>query len=72
MRGAFRLGRDRVLEGDPKYALRILVDIALRALSPGLHEPTIAILALDQIESFSSSWAPTRSTSARYAMGTER
>ncbi|HEX4448772.1 MAG TPA: DUF2254 domain-containing protein [Polyangiaceae bacterium] len=47
---ALRLGRDRTLDDDPKYALRLLVDIAVRALSPGLHEPTTAVVALDQIE----------------------
>ena len=48
---AFRLGRDRVLEDDPKYAVRLLVDVAARALARGLNEPTTAVLALDQIES---------------------
>jgi uncharacterized membrane protein len=47
---ALRLGRERTLDDDPKYALRLLVDIAVRALSPGLHEPTTAVVALDQIE----------------------
>ena len=51
LRDAFRLDRDRVLEDDPKYALRLLVDVAIRALAPGLNEPTTAVLALDQIES---------------------
>lgn len=51
LRRAFQLGRDRVLEEDPKYALRLLADVGIRALAPGLQEPTTTVLALDQIES---------------------
>jgi uncharacterized membrane protein len=51
LREAIRVGRDRNLEEDPKYAIRLLVDIASRALAAGLNEPTTAVLALDQIES---------------------
>jgi uncharacterized membrane protein len=51
LREAIFVGRDRRLEADPKYAIRLLVDIASRALATGLNEPTTAVLALDQIES---------------------
>src|SRR5204863_313149 len=36
-------------EQDPKYAIRLLVDIAIRALSPAVNDPTTAVQALDQI-----------------------
>ena len=48
--GAIRLGRERTLEQDPKYPIRLLVDIAIRALSPAVNDPTTAVQALDQIE----------------------
>lgn len=51
LRDAILVGRDRRMAEDPKYAIRLLVDIAVRALAPGLNEPTTAVLALDQIES---------------------
>jgi uncharacterized membrane protein len=35
---------------DPNYAFRLLVDIAIRALSPAVNDPTTAVQALDQIE----------------------
>ncbi len=35
---------------DPKYAIRPLVDIAIRALSPAVNDPTTAVQAIDQIE----------------------
>jgi uncharacterized membrane protein len=50
LRDAFALGSERTFEQDPKYAIRILVDIAIRALSPAINDPTTAVQALDQIE----------------------
>jgi uncharacterized membrane protein len=43
------LGVERTFDQDPKYALRMLVDIAIRALSPAINDPTTAVQALDQI-----------------------
>ena len=42
--------RNDTFEQDPKYAIRLLVDIAIRALSPAINDPTTAVQALDQIE----------------------
>jgi uncharacterized membrane protein len=44
------LDRERTLEQDPAFAFRIIVDIAAKALSPAINDPTTAVLALDQIE----------------------
>jgi uncharacterized membrane protein len=49
LRGAFQLGEERSFDQDPKYALRLLVDIAVKALSPAINDPTTAVQALDQI-----------------------
>jgi uncharacterized membrane protein len=48
-RAAVAFGPERTLEQDPMFALRIIVDIALKALSPAINDPTTAVLALDQI-----------------------
>jgi uncharacterized membrane protein len=50
LRKAFQMGEERTFEQDPKYAIRMLVDIAVRALSPAVNDPTTAVQALDQIE----------------------
>ena len=50
LRDAVALGSDRTFEQDPKYALRLLVDVAIKALSPAINDPTTAVQALDQIE----------------------
>jgi uncharacterized membrane protein len=47
---AIELGDENAVEQDPKYAIRLLVDIAIRALSPAVNDPTTAVQALDQIE----------------------
>jgi uncharacterized membrane protein len=44
------LGSERTFEQDPKYAIRLLVDIGIKALSPAINDPTTAVQALDQIE----------------------
>jgi uncharacterized membrane protein len=47
---AIHLATSRTFEQDPKYAIRLLVDIAIRALSPAVNDPTTAVQAIDQIE----------------------
>jgi uncharacterized membrane protein len=43
-------GGERTMEQDPLFALRILVDIAIKALSPAINDPTTAVVAIDQIQ----------------------
>jgi uncharacterized membrane protein len=43
------IGVERTMEQDPTFAFRILVDIALKALSPAINDPTTATLAIDQL-----------------------
>jgi uncharacterized membrane protein len=49
LRAGVRFGNERTFEQDPKYAIRLLVDIAIRALSPAVNDPTTAVQALDHI-----------------------
>jgi uncharacterized membrane protein len=46
---AITVGDERTFEQDPALALRLLADIALRALSPAVNDPTTAVQALDRI-----------------------
>lgn len=43
------LGQERTMEQDPAFGFRIIVDIASKALSPAINDPTTAVLAIDQI-----------------------
>lgn len=47
---AIRLASERTFEQDPKYPIRLLGDIAIKALSPAINDPTTAVQAIDQIE----------------------
>ena len=49
LRGAAAFGSERTMEQDPLFAFRILVDIALKALSAAINDPTTAVLAIDQL-----------------------
>lgn len=45
----FSTGSSRSIEADPLFGLRQLVDIALRALSPGINDPTTAADVVRQL-----------------------
>ncbi|HEX5591274.1 MAG TPA: DUF2254 domain-containing protein [Candidatus Limnocylindrales bacterium] len=49
VRQAIGIGQERTLEQDVAFGFRQLVDIAVRALSPGINDPTTAVQALDRI-----------------------
>ena len=50
LRAAVAFGSERTMEQDPTFALRIVVDIGLRALSSAINDPTTAVLAIDQLQ----------------------
>jgi uncharacterized membrane protein len=49
LRTSVAFGPERTMEQDPMFAFRILVDIALKALSPAINDPTTAVLCIDQV-----------------------
>lgn len=49
LRRFIALGQERTLEQDPMFAFRIIVDIASKALSPAINDPTTAVLSIDQL-----------------------
>lgn len=50
VRGAIRLASQRSISSDPSFGIRQLVDIALRALSPGVNDPTTAVDVLHHLK----------------------
>ncbi len=46
---ALAFDRERVIDQDPMFGIRQLVDIAQRALSPGVLDPSTAVQVLDEI-----------------------
>ena len=49
IRGMVALGIERTIEQDPAFAVRILVDMAIKALSPAVNDPTTAVQALNHL-----------------------
>jgi len=47
---AVEVADERTIRQDPAFALRIIVDTAIRALSPAVNDPTTAVQALDVLE----------------------
>lgn len=50
LRGQIAFGAERTIEQDSTFAVRVIVDIALKALSPAINDPTTAVLAIDQLQ----------------------
>lgn len=49
IRGAFLTGPQRTPHADPELGIIELVDIAVKALSPGINDPTTATLCVDRL-----------------------
>ena len=50
LRRATMFAEERTIAQDPAFAVRAIVDIALRALSPAVNDPTTAVQALDGLD----------------------
>jgi uncharacterized membrane protein len=49
LQGMIVLGVERTIEQDPAFALRIMVDIAIKALSPAVNDPTTAVQVINHL-----------------------
>ena len=49
LRGMIALGVERTIEQDPAFAVRIIVDVAVKALSAAINDPTTAVQAIDHL-----------------------
>lgn len=49
LNAAYTVGRDRTVQQDAAYGIRQLVDVALKALSPGINDTTTAINCVDYL-----------------------
>lgn len=58
LRGAYDIDRFRTVHQDCSFGIRQLVDIALRALSPGVNDTTTAVMCLDYLTAILARLAP--------------
>lgn len=49
LQGAYSIHRHRTVEQDAAFGIRQLVDMALRALSPGINDTTTAVMCVDYL-----------------------
>ncbi|MEZ6022938.1 MAG: DUF2254 domain-containing protein [Hyphomonadaceae bacterium] len=57
IRNAFSFSDGRTFEQDPRYGLEVLVEVAARALSPGVNDPRTAVLATESCYRLLADWA---------------
>ncbi|RSK38817.1 DUF2254 domain-containing protein [Hymenobacter perfusus] len=60
LNNCFSLGSQRTIEQDAGFGLRQLVDIALKALSPGINDTTTAIIGIDHLSALLAQLADRR------------
>ncbi len=48
---AYSIGRNRTVAQDPAFGIRLIVDIAIKALSPGINDTSTAIMCVDYLTS---------------------
>lgn len=49
LRAQVAFGAERTIEQDATFALRVIVDVGVKALSAAINDPTTAVLAIDQL-----------------------
>ena len=49
LNGAYSISRYRTIEQDPAFGIRQIVDIALKALSPGVNDTSTAVMCVDYL-----------------------
>jgi uncharacterized membrane protein len=50
LRSAVAFGPERTIEQDASFAFSVIVDIAIKALSKAINDPTRGVLAIDQLQ----------------------
>jgi len=55
---AYSISRHRTIEWDPAFGIRQIVDIALKALSPGVNDTSTAVMCIDYLTAILALTAP--------------
>ncbi len=50
LRAQVAFGPERTIEQDATFALRVIVDVGIKALSAAINDPTTAVVAIDQLQ----------------------
>jgi uncharacterized membrane protein len=60
LRACFIIDRQRTVEQDVPFGLQQIVDIAMKALSPGINDPTTAVACIDHLSALLAAMANRR------------
>jgi len=66
LRRAFQFGPTRTLEQDIQFGILQIVDIALKAISPAVNDPSTAITCVDQLSSILIKYSSGSAVQSRY------
>ena len=66
LNGVYVIGRQRVVEQDAAFGIRQLVDIAMKALSPGINDTTTAVICVDYLPAILARLATRRITTSHW------
>ena len=66
LQAAYSIGRHRTLHQDVAFGIRQIVDMALRALSPGINDTTTAVMCVDYLTAILARLAPRHIPSSRH------
>ncbi len=69
--GAFIVSNYRTVEQDPSFGIRQIVDVALKALSPGVNDTSTAVMCVDYLTAILTRLAPRQFPPARRYEGGE-
>jgi uncharacterized membrane protein len=70
LQGIFSISRYRTVEQDAAFGIRQIVDVALKALSPGINDTTTAVMCVDYLTAILARLAPRHIPSShRYEEG---
>jgi uncharacterized membrane protein len=70
LQATFSISRHRTVEQDAAFGIRQIVDVALKALSPGINDTTTAVMCVDYLTAILARLAPRHVPSAlRYEEG---
>jgi uncharacterized membrane protein len=71
LNAAYGISRHRTVDQDPAFGIRQIVDIALKALSPGVNDTSTAVMCVDHLTAILARLASRRFPAARRYEGGE-
>jgi uncharacterized membrane protein len=69
LNAAYSIGRHRTVDQDPAFGIRQIVDVAIKALSPGINDTSTAVMCVDYLTSILARLAGRQFPSVHYYQG---